>query len=147
MRVYLDTCAIQRPLDDLSQLRVRVEAEAILAVVAAAEGGGVELVTSDVLRFETENNPLPYRRDFARRVLGLATSNISTNSEASTRAAGYRDSDGLKPLDAVHLASAVEAGADLFCTTDDALLRDGRRANTEATRVVSPLELIAALEP
>ena len=147
MRVYLDTCAIQRPLDDLSHLRVRVEAEAVLAVVTAAEGGSVELVASDVLRFETENNPLPHRRDFARRVLALATSDASTNPAVSDRAAGYRDGDGLKPLDAVHLASAVEANADLFCTADDALLRDGRRANTAATRVVSPLELIAALEP
>jgi hypothetical protein len=35
----------------------------------------------------------------------------------------------------------------LFCTADDALLRIGRRVNTEAMRVVSPLELIVALEP
>ena len=146
MRVYLDTCAIQRPLDDLSQLRVRVEAEAVLAVVTAAEIGGVDLVTSDVLRFETENNPLPHRRDFARRVLALATDDVSTSTAVSTRAGGY-EREGVKPLDAVHLASAVEARADLFCTADDTLRRRARQANTEATRVVSPLELVAALEP
>ena len=146
VRVYLDTCAIQRPLDDLSQLRVRVEAEAVLAVVTAAEVGGVDLVTSDVLRFETENNPLPHRRDFARRVLALAAVDVPTNTAVSARAAGY-GRDGVKPLDSVHLASAVEARADLFCTADDALLRRARQANTGATRVVSPLELVAALEP
>jgi hypothetical protein len=89
MRVYLDTCAIQRPLDDLGQLRVRIEAEAVLAVLTAAEAGGVELVASDVLRFETENNPLPHRRDLARRVLRLATSDIATTPAVSTRARAY----------------------------------------------------------
>ena len=33
---------------------------------------------------------------------------------------------GLKPLDALHLAFAVEAGADYFCTCDDRLLRRGQ---------------------
>lgn len=145
MLVYLDTCAIQRPLDDRGQLRVRVEAEAVLAVVTAAEGGEVDLVASDVLRFEAANNPLPHRLDFARRVLGLAASDIATTPAVADRAAAYQR-DGIEPLDAVHLASAVESGADFFCTTDDALLKKGRRANTEATRVVSPLELVADLE-
>ncbi|WP_420455338.1 PIN domain-containing protein [Rubrivirga sp.] len=146
MRVYLDTCAIQRPLDDLAQLRVRVEAEAVLAVITAAEMGGVDLVASDVLQFETENNPFSHRRDFGRRVTGLAMSHVATTPSVSARATDYERA-GLRPLDAVHLASAVEAEADRFCTADDALLKKGKRANTEATRVVSPLELIADLEP
>ena len=146
MRIYLDTCAIQRPLDDPVQLRVRVEAEAVLAVVTAAESGGVDLVASDVLRFETENNPVAHRRDFARRVLGLATSHVAADEAVSARAADYERA-GIKPLDAVHLASAVESGAGVFCTTDDALLRDGRRANTGSTRVVSLLELVVDLGP
>ena len=146
MRVYLDTCAIQRPLDDLNQLRVRVEAEAILAVVAAAEKGGVDLVSSDTLRFEIDNNPLAYRRNYARRVLGLATTDIPTTPSVSARAEVY-EREGAKPLDAAHLASAVEAEADLFCTTDDPFLKKGKRANTGKTRVVSPFQLVAILSP
>ena len=69
MLVYLDTCALQRPLDDQNQLRIRVESEAILAVLSAAAAGEVDLVASDVLRFEIEKNPLVHRRDFARRAL------------------------------------------------------------------------------
>lgn len=34
--VYLDNCALQRPLDDRTQFRVRVEADAVTAVLAAA---------------------------------------------------------------------------------------------------------------
>lgn len=123
-----------------------MEAEAILAVVTAAEEGEIEFVASDVLRFETANNPLPARRDFALGVLHLARHDVSSSPTVEARAREYERA-GLKPLDAVHLASAVEAEADLFCSTDDPLLRKARAANTGATRVVSPLELIAALSP
>ena len=144
MRVYLDTCAVQRPLDDRGQLRLRVEAEAVLAVIAAAEAGEVDLVGSDVLRFETANNPHPTRRDFARRVLALAAADVATTPAVVGRARQY-EVEGIQPLDAVHLASAVEGGADFFCSTDGDLLRKGQRVNTGTTRVVSPLELAAAL--
>ena len=141
MLLYLDTCAVQRPLDDPSQLRMRVEADIVLAVIAAVEANELELVSSDVLRFETENNPLPTRRDFARRVLALATVDTASTPEVAKRARGYEQA-GIKPLDAVHLASAVAAGAELFCTVDDEFLRKARAVNTGATRVVSLVELI-----
>lgn len=146
MIVYLDTCAVQRPLDDRSQLRVRIEADILLAIIAAAEGDELELASSDVLRFETENNPIPARRDFARSVLALAKVDIASTPEVADRARRY-EQEGIKPLDAVHLASAVAVDADFFCTVDDSLLRKAQTANTGATRVVSPLELIRELAP
>jgi len=48
----------------------------------------------------------------------------------------------MKPLDALHLASAVEGSAAYFCTCDDRLLRRAREVETGATRPVSPAELI-----
>ena len=33
MNVYLDTCSLQRPLDDQTQIRIRLEAEAVLAII------------------------------------------------------------------------------------------------------------------
>lgn len=52
---------------------------------------------------------------------------------------------GIKPLDALHLASSIEAQADYFCTCDDRFLRRAKDANTLQTKVVSPLELIMEL--
>ena len=54
MRIYLDMCSIQRPLDDRAQLRVSVEAEAVLGVMSLIESGRAVLLGSDVLLFETE---------------------------------------------------------------------------------------------
>jgi len=50
--------------------------------------------------------------------------------------------EGIKPLDALHLASAVEAKADYFCTCDDRFLKRAKAVDTGQTKVVSPLELI-----
>jgi predicted nucleic acid-binding protein len=51
------------------------------------------------------------------------------------------------PFDALHLSSAVEAEADMSCTTDDQLLRRGSEAETERTRVLAPVVLIEENEP
>jgi hypothetical protein len=44
MRIYFDTCSLNRPLDNRSQLRVAVEAEVILAMLSNCEVGVIELV-------------------------------------------------------------------------------------------------------
>ena len=41
MLVYLDMCSIQRPLDDKTQLRILVECEAVLGIIALCESGNV----------------------------------------------------------------------------------------------------------
>ena len=50
MRIYLDMCSLQRPLDTKTQIRVAVEAEAILNILALWESGQIELVSSPALR-------------------------------------------------------------------------------------------------
>lgn len=57
MKIYLDVCAIQRPLDSASHLRVALEAEAVLGILALCESGHVQIVSSDALVYETKQNP------------------------------------------------------------------------------------------
>ncbi|WP_420457278.1 PIN domain-containing protein [Rubrivirga sp.] len=143
--VYLDNCALQRPLDDRDQFRVRAEADAVTAVLAAVETGAVSLATSAALRAESSRVQHRSRRDFADRVLALASVDARRSADVEDLTAVYRQA-GLKPFDALHLASAVGTGADYFCTTDDRLLRLGRLANTRSTLVVTPPELATALD-
>jgi len=51
MRVYLDACSLQRPLDDRSQPRINIEAEAVLTILRLVESGDLELLSSDALIF------------------------------------------------------------------------------------------------
>ncbi|MEW5930001.1 MAG: PIN domain-containing protein [Gemmatimonadota bacterium] len=145
MRIYLDMCSIQRPLDDRSQLRVHLEAEAVLGVLALCESGDVELLSSDALAYESERNPHPFRRSFTEEVLSKAKQAIEATTAVEQRARRF-EAAGIKPLDALHLASAVEAGADYFCTCDDKFLRRAKLLDTGGTRVVSPFELTEEIE-
>ncbi len=145
MTVYLDTCSIQRPFDDQSQLRVAMESEAVLRVIQLVEQGDLDLFASETLRIEPGQNPHSRRRRFAFGVLALATRVVETDSQIESRARQYGDM-GLRPFDALHLSSAVEAEADVFCTTDDRLLRRGSETETERTRVLTPVALIEEIE-
>lgn len=42
MKIYFDNCALQRPLDDKSQTRIRLEAEAILSILEQCKAGNAE---------------------------------------------------------------------------------------------------------
>ena len=141
MKIYLDMCSIQRPLDTKTQPRIAVEAEAILGVLTLCEAGQVELMTSDVMVFELQRNPHPVRKEYALKVLAKATVFVSTDSNVEKRARTF-EAEGIRPLDALHLASAVIARADYFCTCDDRFLKQAKAADTGQTKVVSPLELI-----
>lgn len=145
MRVYLDLCTIQRPADDASQLRVYLEAQAVHGIVALVEAGTLRLVSSTALLIEHARNPHVLRRDVTERVLSLATEFVAVESAVEQRAERYRRS-GLKAMDAAHLACAVEAGVDFFCTCDDRLLRRSKSLDTGLTRPVTPLELIQEVE-
>lgn len=144
MHLYLDLCAIQRPLDDQTQLRVRAEAEAVIGLLALCQDGELELAVSGVHVVENRKCPYPDRRAHVDDVLSLARLHVPTDAAALMRAKQYQ-AQGIKRLDALHLASAVEAGVAYFCTTDDRLLRKGKTVDTSDTTVVSPLELVVLL--
>ncbi len=145
MRIYFDMCSLQRPLDDKTQLRVLVEAQAVLGVLALCEAGQAVLIASEALVFENDANPDAVRRDFAGQAIAKATQFITRDGSLKAWAQAFIDG-GIKPLDGLHLASAVEAQADFFCTCDDRFLKKARALNTAPTKVVSPLELVSEFQ-
>jgi len=56
--------------------------------------------------------------------------------------ADYFVKKGIKPLDALHLASASISKIDYFCTCDDRFLKKARTIIELTTKVVSPTELV-----
>src|SRR5439155_5692118 len=134
----------QRPLDDKTQLRVLVEAEAVLGILGLCESGQAQLLASEALAYETARNPQPIRKAHALGVLATASRTVPLSPEIEKRA-GELNQLGIKPLDALHLACAIDAGADYFCTCDDRFLKRARAAHSGPPKVVSPLELIAEI--
>ena len=64
MRIYLDMCSFQRPLDNKTKIRVSVEAEAILNILTLCESGQIKLVSSPALIFEADKIKSPTRKTY-----------------------------------------------------------------------------------
>jgi predicted nucleic acid-binding protein len=130
---------------DLSVARVRTEAEAVLLILAEVEAGRAELVRSEYLLFEVAQTP---DADRARRVatlLRLAKTTVKATPAVVSRAHAL-ERLGLRGLDALHIASAEGASADLLVTTDDRMLRRAHRHAAELQiDVVTPVEGLARL--
>lgn len=144
MKIYLDTCSLQRPLDTKSQPRILLEAEAVLTILELCGRGDVDLIASEVLLYETHKIPTPPRKEYALELLAKATLFVGIDEMVEERARELRDL-GIHPLDALHLAAAERARADFFCTCDDRLLKKAKRMS-KMTQAVSPVELLTELE-
>lgn len=144
MKLYLDTCSLNRPLDDKSQVRIALEAEAILAILTLWEARSVTLVSSEILQFEVARNPHPQRRAFVSEILFRTTTTIEL-IEAIEQRAKELERRGFKALDALHLASAEAGQVDYFCTCDDRLLKKAKAQTDLSVAIFSPLELAQEL--
>jgi len=142
--IYLDTCSIQRPLDSKTQLRITLEAEAILGILSFVETNKVDLISSEILLFEINRNSNQIRKEYALEVISKAKDFVSMNSKIEKRSKEFVDL-GVHFLDAVHLASAEEARVDYFCTCDDVFLKKTKKIPGLRIKVVSPLELAKEL--
>ncbi|WP_322490306.1 PIN domain-containing protein [Chloroflexus sp.] len=115
-------CAVQRPLDTPSHVRIQIEAEAVLGLISLGEAGHLTLVSSDALHYENDQNPLLLRRKYGSSVLARATETIALTEAVHDRALQFL-AYSLKPRDSLHVALAEAGKADYICTCDDRLRR------------------------
>jgi len=115
-----------------------------MAAIARAETGHAELVSSEALLYEIERNPDPIRRNFALKMLAVAKRFVHVTSEIEQRAAQLARG-GLTALDALHVACAEAAAADVFCTCDERILRKAQTLQNSSTKWLNPATLVAEL--
>jgi predicted nucleic acid-binding protein len=144
VKIYLDNCSLQRPFDDVTQPRIALEAQAILSLVAMSKANELELVSSEVLRFEIDNLKDEQKKEFVNAFLGTPATHVILNNTIETQAAAFV-SEGIKPLDALHLACAIAAEADYFCTSDDKFFRKARAIMNLGIKVTTPPQLLEEL--
>jgi predicted nucleic acid-binding protein len=139
IRIYLDACCLNRPFDDQTQARIRLEAEAVLMILTQCESGDWEWIGSEVLDWEIEQMP---DRERLRRVKSLAAhahDSVPVSPSAVERAQEL-EAWGIAAYDALHVACAESGGVDVLLTTDDGLLRtSAARASELQVRVENPL--------
>lgn len=145
MRIYLDNCSLQRPLDDKSQLRIEMEADAIIEILSHCETGKLTLISSEILRIEIDDNTDSKRKTASVGILDIAREIVMIDAEIERRAEEFAQT-GIKPSDALHLASAEAGKAGFFCTCDDRLLKKAKAFPELKVRAVSPIELLNEVE-
>jgi predicted nucleic acid-binding protein len=125
MRVYLDNCCFNRPFDDQSQARVRLEAEAKLEIQQRIADKKIELAWSYILDLENQANPFEERRDVVGRWKTIAVVDVEETTAIVQKARELADR-GLRAKDALHVACAMAAGCGFFLTTDDFVMKNMR---------------------
>ena len=146
MRIYLDNCCLQRPLDRQTQPRIRVEAEAVFAVLAAVQAKDVVLCNSEALRYEISRIPDPARRFESLSLLSLAAVDLRVTDEVEELAVSF-ELRGLRAMDALHLALASVAQVDFFCTCDDKLFHQAQNLEGLGCKVITLLNLVMEISP
>ncbi len=140
MNVYFDTCALNRLTDDLSQPRVRREAEAVAHILDLSSTGVVRWIASTALRDEIERNTDLIRRLDALSLISSAATLVEPNPETNQLALEFA-LQGLSSYDAIHLALAQQAGVDWLISTDDRFIRRAQgRLHLLHPQLINPVD-------
>lgn len=143
MLIYLDICCFNRPFDDQSDLIVRLQTEAKLHVQEMIREGTLTLIWSAIMDMENSANPDLNRKAAIADWQQLGVKDVTVNEHVET-VAETLSRIGVKPMDALHVASAIEAHAEYFLTTDKALIR--KMAKHDSIRVVDPVDFVRELK-
>jgi predicted nucleic acid-binding protein len=123
-KVYLDNCTYNRPFDNLSHVKIALEAEAKRHIQSLIIDRAVDLTYSYVNRLENDDNPHTTRKTSIDAFFENATAYIDSHhaEKIENRAAEIMRS-GVKTKDALHIACAIEDSCKYFITTDKPLLK------------------------
>ena len=138
MIIYLDNCCYNRPFDDQTQERIHLESEVILTVLKMGQMKRAVIAGSDILELEMRRMQDENKK---RKVLDLyrvAGMHIQYTEKIKSRSAEIISVSKIRVFDSLHIASAEEAKADVFLTTDDKLEKMAEKLEL-GTRVVNPL--------
>ncbi len=137
MRIYLDVCGLCRPFDNHDVVRIRLESEAILAIIKRCSLDW-ELITSTAILYEIGSISDSAKKSRATQLTGCAREMIRVDTDLLLRAEEIGET-GITGMDAIHLACAEKAGA-VFLTTDDDVIRIMKAHSQDiSVRVDNPL--------
>ncbi len=142
MKVYLDNCTFNRPFDDQQDIRIRIETEAKLHIQEQIRNNKLRLIWSYILDFENEENPFIERKESISLWKNYSFINV-VETENILQTAENLTKIGLRAKDALHIASAMEAKANYFLTTDDKILNKASKLNKIV--VLNPIDFIKNL--
>jgi predicted nucleic acid-binding protein len=146
VKIYLNVSCLNRPFDDQEQARIRLEAAAVGMILELIDEGRWTHVSSQIAVIEIAANPDPERRARVQLLLPESANIGMLTPDIFARAAAL-ELLGFKPADALHVAAAEEAAADVLLSCDDRFCRTADRHATHLrVRVRNPLPWFEEME-
>ncbi|MEM6868260.1 MAG: PIN domain-containing protein [Cyanobacteria bacterium P01_C01_bin.121] len=142
MKVYLDTSIYCRPFDDQTQPKIFLETQAIAIILQMVAMKSIELVNSSVLEYENSRNPDPVKQAAMNRYLQTSAYKQLVD-EAIRQRAKELEHNGVKAMDALHVACAEASGSDYLITCDKRLIN---RCSSLSLQVVNPIDFVLETE-
>jgi len=140
-RIYLDNCCFNRPYDDQTQLKVYLETQAKLHVQSLVYNNKIELVWSFILKFENSRNIFNGKKKTIAQWETLCSFFIEKSEKIRVTAKEIMIT-GVKEIDAIHIACAIDGNCDYFITVDKRLLK----YKDERIVICNPIEFINNIE-
>ncbi|MEN8220112.1 MAG: PIN domain-containing protein [Pseudomonadota bacterium] len=140
-KIYLDVCCFNRPFDNQTQERIRLEAEAILLILKRFELGEWQWISSETMDFEIAQTPSVERKNRVNSLMASILPHFVLLDTNLIKRGEVLESIGFDVYDALHVACAEQGQAEVFLTTDDKLRRLGVRYSQQLNvRIENPLK-------
>ena len=143
-RIYFDMNIYNRPFDDQSQVRIRLETIAIFSILQKIKNKELTLLWSFMIDYENSLNPYEDVRQEIEMAASLAVESVTPDESVLTVAKEF-ESKGIKPRDSIHLACALKGKAEYFLTCDDKLIRRATTLDINI-KIINPLRFIEDME-
>ncbi len=140
MKIYLDNSCYSRRYEKQEQIRIQLETQDKMEIQSRIEKGKYDLVASSFLLDENNNKKDESIKSHIKDYIDSNMCELVQESEHPKLKdlAKEIESTGIKPLDAAHLASAIESKCDYFITTDDRILKH----KTDKIKIINPVQFI-----
>jgi hypothetical protein len=135
--VYMDCCCLNRPADDQTQDKIRIESDAIMGILFKCFYGSWKLIGSDIVEYEIMRTPDLNKRNKALNLYSVKKEKIDFNDAIKTRAIEIQKY-GLKSFDSLHFASAEYRDVDILLTVDKDFIKYSRDIDS-ILRVENPI--------
>lgn len=122
MKIYLDNSVLNRPFDDQSYPKIKIEIIATILIFKLIEGDKLQLVNSSVIEYENSKNPFLDRKDWINSYLSQANYYQEINLTIKKEAERIQEY-GVGAIDSLHLATAEFANVDYFLTCDMGIIK------------------------
>ena len=137
--LYLDYNCFQREFDDQTQARIHIETLSCQQIFNRVEKGFCKLAWSFMHLDEANLCPFQDRKYESLRLARLCKVKIGPSEQIRKLAITVQDAANLAPKDALHLACAMNSGADYFLSCDDDVVKRSGRINMKM-KVMNPID-------